>query len=213
MTTELTETDREALRRWARMNGHDEAQAEAIATDPEVHRAALVDWFTTRGLDPAQAGDPATPPDPALPAEWGPTRGVQPHTAQVWASTREDFPEVRLAAVPAPSGGPVGRRPHVYSLAALEAWEGPQRAARVDPDQFGAEERVSVVEFATRTGKDRSTLNKALNSWRRRADQQDPEAVGRVPERGKDRKYNARDLAAFVNSLPGRRGRQAQNRG
>lgn len=203
MTTETTEAER--LRRWAHLHGYDAVQAQAIATDPDAHRGALTEWYTARGLDPAQAQEEGAPPDPAVLAEWGPTKGVEPNTAQVWASTRESFPAPRLAAVPAP-GGPVGRRPGVYALAELEAWELPQRAPSIDPEQFAREERVSVAEFAQRTGKDRSTLSKAVNNPAYRGE----DAAVRVPERGADRRYNARELAEFVASLPGRRGRQAK---
>lgn len=202
-STETTEAER--LRRWAHLHGYDAVQAQAIATDPAAHRAALAAWFEGRGLDPAQTQEEAAPPDPVLLAEWGTTQGVEPNTAQVWASTHESFPAPRLVAAPAP-GGPVGRRPGVYALAELEQWQLPQRAARIDPGQFSPEERVSVAEFAQRTGKDRSTLSKAVNNPAYRNE----ESAVRAPERGADRKYDARELAEFVNSLPGRRGRQAK---
>jgi len=157
-TTETTEAAR--LRRWAHLHGYDTVQAQAIATDPAAHRAALTAWFTDRGLDPAHAQEEATPPDPV-------------------------------------------------TLAELEAWELPQRAPSIDPEQFAREERVSVAEFAQRTGKDRSTLSKAVNNPAYRGE----DAAVRVPERGADRRYNAPELAEFVASLPGRRGRQAKGSG
>lgn len=208
-------TDHETLRRWATMHGHSPEQAEAIVADPQEYRRVLTNWFADRNLDPNQAQDPATPPDPVLLAEWGPTRGVQPATAGVWASTREDFPAARLVGEYAadvrnrfqPGLQPQG--PKVYSLAELEVWDGPQRAARIDPEQFAPDQRMTVVEFAQRTGKDRSTLSKAVNN----PAYQGPEATVRAPERGEDRKFNARELAAFVNALPGRRGRLPKNRG
>lgn len=209
--TEHTEADREALRRWARAAGHDDAQAEAIATDPEVHRAALVDWLTARGLNSAQAADPAMPRDPAILAEWGPTHGMQPKSAKVLASTRPSFPARAMLARPAP-GGPVGRRPGVYSLAKLEAWRVTQLAAsqvaEVDRHQFGEEERVNVKTFCERTGRDRSTVSKAVNNPRYRGEDAKPKA----PVRGADKLFNARELADFLNALPRRVGKPPKSR-
>lgn len=204
--TEHTEADREALRRWARANGHDDAQAEAVATDPEAHRAAVARWLTARGLDPAQAADPAMPRDPAILADWGPTHGIQANTAAVLASTRPSFPARHMIARPAP-GGPVGRRPGVYSLATLEVWRVAQIAAsqvaEVDPAQFGEEERINVKTFCERTGRDRSTVSKAVNNprWKRE------DAKPKAPARGADKLFNARELADFLNALPRRAGK------
>lgn len=210
--TEHTEADREALRRWARAVGHDDAQAEAVATDPAAHRAALVDWLTAHGLDSAQAADPAMPRDPAILAEWGPTHGIQPNSAEVLASTRPSFPARGMIARPAP-GGPVGRRPGLYSLAELETWRGAQIAASqvaaVDPAQFTPEERIDLKTFCARTGRDRSTVSKAVNNPRYRGEDAKPKA----PVRGADKLFNARELADFLGALPRRVGRPPKSRG
>lgn len=96
-----------------------------------------------------------------------------------------------LAAVRTPG-------PSIYSLATLEAWPRPARAPRVDPAQFGEDERVTYAAFARRTGKDADTVRKAVNN---------PAYAEKAPARGADGTFNARELAAFVASLPGRRGR------
>ncbi|MFY7069032.1 hypothetical protein ACOQFV_24510 [Nocardiopsis changdeensis] len=275
--TEHTQDDREALRRWARDAGHDDAQAEAIATDSAAHRAALAAWLTERGLDPAQAADPATPPDPAILAEWGPTHGIQPNTAEVLASTRETFPPRRtvglrvvkgardaqaVAAEEFAPGERVGREtyakrtgmaattvkrsvaahanqapetdgrnrfdaqelaafladlrypgPGLYSLAELEAWRVTQVAAShvaaVDPGQFGEGERITVKAFCDRTGRDRSTVSKAINNPRWQGEDAKPKA----PVRGADGLFDAREIAAFLNGLPRRVGKPPKSRG
>jgi len=209
--TEHTEADREALRRWARAAGHDDAQAEAIATDPKAHRAALVDWLTAHGLEPAQAAETAMPRDPAILAEWGPTHDIQPNTAAVLASTRPSFPARRMTARPAP-GGPVGRRPGLYSLEELEAWRAAQLAASqvaaVDRNQFGEEERTDLKTFCARTGRDHSTVSKAVNNprWQRE------DAELKAPIRGADKLFNAHELADFLNALPRRVGKPPKSR-
>lgn len=141
------------------------------------------------------------PADPMLIAEYAPLQQVTPERATKWPSQHPDFPAPRMTASP-DSHSPVGSRPHVYSRTDLLAWKGPQRATRVDPMMFGHQERITVAKFAERTGKDRSTLSKAVNNPK----YQSPNAAAQVPERGEDRRYNARALATFVNSLPGRRG-------
>ncbi|GAA1451029.1 hypothetical protein [Nocardiopsis tropica] len=96
-----------------------------------------------------------------------------------------------LAAVRTPG-------PSIYSLATLEAWPRPARAPRVDPARFDPEERVTYAEFARRTGKDADTVRKAVGN---------PAYAEKAPERGPDGTFDARELARFVASLPGRRGR------
>lgn len=88
--------------------------------------------------------------------------------------------------------------PSIYSLATLEAWPRPQRAPHVDPAQFGEDERITYAEFARRTGKDADTVRKAVNN---------PAYAEKAPARATDGTFNARELARFVASLPGRRGR------
>lgn len=183
------------LTRWAEVNGWKD-RAEQIASDPRAHRDALAEWFRSHGLDPAQAQDPAVPPDPITLAQYGPLRGVAPATAQMWASNQKELPQRRMVAEypPGSSAGP--QRPHVYALADLEAWKGPQRAPVVDPAMFAEGERVTVTEFAKRTGKYRTTVSQAVT---RHPD--------KAPAKGEDGLYDARELAAFIASLPNRRGR------
>lgn len=193
---------------WAHTHGYTTEQAQRIATDPEESRRALALWLLKHGLNPDQAQDHAMPADPMLIAEYAPLQQVTPEQATKWPSQHPDFPAPRMTA--APGQGTSGGRPsHVYSRADLLAWKGPQRAARVDPMMFGPQERVTVAKFSERTGKDRSTLSKAVNNTK----YQGPNADIQVPERGEDRRYNARALATFVNSLPGRRGRVAKKEG
>lgn len=276
--TEPTETSREALHRWARANGHDHAEAEAGATDPEAHRAALARWLDARGLDPAQATDPAMPLDPAILAEWGPTHGIQPNSAEVLASTRENFPKRRafglrmvqgaraaklVAATEFAPGERVNREtyarrtgmatttvkrsladhedqapqpdgrnrldahelaafladlrypgPGLYSLAELEEWRAAQTAASqvaaVNLKQFTPKERIDLKTFCARTGRDRSTVSKAVNNPRWKREDAHPKA----PVRGADDNlFNARELAAFLNGLPRRIGKPPKSRG
>ena len=79
----------------------------------------------------------------------------------------------------------------------------------MDPAQFGAEERIDVKTFCERTGKDRSTISKAVNNPR----YQGADAKHKAPTRGPDKLFNARELAAFYTGLPRRRGRPPKKSG
>ena len=89
--------------------------------------------------------------------------------------------------------------PAVYSLATLQAWPGPSEAPPMDPLWFGQEERLTLAEFCRRTDKDYGTAATALRN---------PTYATRAPERGKDGRFNARDVARFLANLPGRRGKR-----
>lgn len=93
--------------------------------------------------------------------------------------------------------------PSIYSFATLEAWPRPHRAPRIDPDRFAEDERITYAQFQRRTGKDADTVRKAVGN---------PAYAERAPERDADGTFNARDLARFVASLPGRRGLPRKSR-
>ena len=104
--------------------------------------------------------------------------------ASFWANVRNTSPR---------------KIPAIYSLATLQAWPGPSDAPHMDPLWFGHNERLTLAEFCRRTDKDYGTAATAL---RRSA------YAERAPERGEDGQFNAREIARFLDILPGRRGKR-----
>ncbi|MFC7331412.1 hypothetical protein [Marinactinospora rubrisoli] len=180
--------------RWAALIGDTELAAHP--DDPAAHRRAVIAWLEKTGLSPDLVNDPNLPDDPVTRAQWAAHRDVTPERVSQWQRDGT-IPPPAIRHAPARAGaGPRGNF-HIHSLAVLEASPAAIRPGPTPPDPgvFSPGERVGVSEFARRTGRDRSTIAHALRTH-----------ADRAPQRDDRKHYDARELAAFVAGLPGRRG-------
>lgn len=190
--------------RWARLNNYPHGRGHG-------NRERHARWLREQGLAPEALETEGFPEDPVTLDQWAEFIGENPVTVKSW-QRRPDW-NVRPRVVgPGWATPRRGKSPNIFSLAELDAYPRP-KDRRIDPELFEEGEHLTLHAIAVRAGLDHS---ETLYQYRGTAEFPPPaENDARTEHEHQagphaQALYDARQVAAWYNRRPGRRGKRAK---